>query len=286
MLPELNIGYSPNAGVTREIVVKYNMGIEVVRGFEEVALAEAADLAYSVHMPWSEPGIGRLNYAATDPDFRRLCMEMIEGRIVFAAENFPSARLVVIHGAPYRWVAHEHAGGRIGDYELFISALRELADFSAEHGLLLTLENNNAYWVNAAGEFSWEDGVATPDMRYFGCTPEHWLAAYDDAGHENFKLCLDTAHACTYAHTFEDHAQRPGVLLSYLERPEAIGHVHWNGHELFEPEGRLDKHLNVGKGTIPIEVHRKVKNLGIPVVLEHFHGEAALVEELAYIAAL
>ncbi len=286
MLPQLNIGYSPNAGVTRDLVVKYNMGIEVVRGFEEVALAEAADLARSVHMPWSEPEIGRLNYAATDPDFRRLCMEMIEGRIVFAAENFPTARLVVIHGAPYHWVAHEHPGGRIGDYELFISALRELADFAGEHGLLLTLENNNAYWVNAAGEFSWEDGVPTPDMRYFGSTPEHWLAAYDDAAHENFKLCLDTAHACTYAHTFEDHAQRPGVLLSYLERPEAIGHVHWNGHELFEPEGRMDKHLNVGKGTIPIEVHRKVKNLGIPLLLEHFHGEEALVEELAYIDAL
>jgi len=286
MLPELVMGYTPESGVTRDLVVRYGMRIEVCRKAEEAALEQAADLAYSVHMPWSEPEIGRLNYAAVDADFRRMCIEMIEGRIAFAAEHFPAARLVVIHGSPYRWAIHEHVGGRTGDYELFIAGLRELAGFAGRHGLLLTLENNNAYWVNAAGEFCWESAVVSPDMRYFACSPQHWLQAYDDAAHENLKLCLDTAHACTYGHTIDDHGERAEALLSFLDRPEAIGHVHWNGHQAFEPQGRVDKHLCIGTGTIPSEMHRRVKYLGIPAVLEHFHGEEALVEELAYIDAL
>jgi len=95
MLPELVMGYTPESGVTRDLVVRYGMRIEVCRKAEEAALEQAADLAYSVHMPWSEPEIGRLNYAAVDADFRRMCIEMIEGRIAFAAEHFPAARLVV-----------------------------------------------------------------------------------------------------------------------------------------------------------------------------------------------
>ena len=286
MIPRLNMGYAPNSGVTREIIVKYDMRVEVAKAYFDDALAEVAELVGSVHLPWNEADLGRLNYAAVDEEFRRASIERIRDTIVFAAEHFPTAELTVLHGAPYRWIAHEHEAGRVGDYELFIAGLRELADLAAEHDLLLTLENNNCYWLNAAGEFAWENAEPTPEMRYFGCTPQHWLAAYDDVAHDSLKLCLDTAHACTYAHTIEDHAERAATLLSYLDRPEAIAHVHWNGHQAFEPEGRLDKHLNVGKGSIPEEVHRRVKELDASHLLEHYLGEDALVEELAYIEAL
>ena len=62
--------------------------------------------------------------------------------------------------------------------------------------------------------------------------------------------------------------------------------MHWNGHHAFEPEGRLDGHLNVGAGTIPEEVHRRVRDLDATHLLEHYHGEAELRRELAFIRGL
>jgi sugar phosphate isomerase/epimerase len=285
-VPKLSISYTPTNGVTRELLAKYDMRVEVGQAYYEDAVANVADLVASVHLPWNEAELGRHNYAAVDNEFRRVSIDRIRAAIVFAGRHFPAAEVAVLHGAPYRWMTHEHEGGRVGDYELFIAGLREFADLTAQYELLLTLENNNCYWVNAAGEFSWEDAAPTPDMRYFGCTPEHWLAAYDDVAHANLKLCLDTAHACTYAHTIADHGERTEALLSYVARPEAIAHVHWNGHQAFEPEGRTDKHLNVGKGSIPEALHRRVKQLDASHLLEHYHGEDALIEELAYIDAL
>ncbi len=287
MLPPLSVSFKPEAGITRQIVERYDLLVEVA-GTEKVVeqVSPVADLVYAVHMPFNEAPLGRLNYAATDADYRHRALDRIKQCLRAASGNFANAEIAVIHGAPSRWAPHEHAGAREGDYELFIEGLRELAEHAADAGLLLVLENNNAYWIDAQGKFSWRDSSENPDTRYYACTPPHWLRSWEDAAHENLKLCLDTAHACTFAHTIDDYAERTQALLSYFDRPEAIAHVHWNGHLAFEPEGRVDEHLPVGDGTIPTEVHRRIKYLGVRPTLEHYQGEAALERELEYIRGL
>ncbi|NLJ35213.1 MAG: TIM barrel protein [candidate division WS1 bacterium] len=288
MEPRINLGYYPEKGVTRELLTKYDLGLEVLlqQPRIEQAAAEVADLVYSVHVHWLQADIGRYNFAAIDPEFRQLSLDIMEASLAEGATHFPQAQVAVIHGAPARWAGHPHPGGDGGDYDLFIAGLRELADYAHDQGLRLVLENNNSYWVDRTGKFGWQDARPSIDMRYFGCGPEDWLKAYDDAAHDNLKLCLDTAHAFTWAHHIADHDKRIEAVLTYFQRPEAIAHVHWNGHEAFEPDGRVDGHLNVGKDTIPTQIHRNVKALGVPVILEHYYGEEALVEELAYIKSL
>ncbi len=286
-LPPLNVSFKPEAGITRHIVERHDLLVEVA-GTEKVVeqVSPVADLVHAVHMPFNEAPLGRLNYAAPDTDYRRRVLGRIKQCLQAASGSFRNAEIAVIHGAPSRWILHEDAGAREGDYDLFIEGLRELADCAAEAGLLLVLENNNCYWYNSKLEYTWQDSESRPDLRYYGCSPDHWLKSWDDAAHQNLKLCLDTAHACTYAHTIDDHAERTEALLSYFDRPEAIAHVHWNGHLAFEPEGRLDGHLPVGDGTIPAEVDRLIKHLGVRPTLEHYHGEAALERELEYIRGL
>ncbi len=287
MTPKLGIIYmKPKHEPGAEVLRRHDLTVEVASRQMTELPPDIAERVASVHMPYSTPELGRLNYAAVDSEFRQISLEIIENAMRQAAELLPDAGLVVIHGSPQRFVGESQAGGEIGDYGLYIQSLRRLADTAAENGLRLMLENNRRYWTNAAGEMAWEDSAPAENFVYFAIEPDDWLQSYHDVGHENLKLCLDTAHACCTVHAVADHDERVEQFMRFLSDPEAIGHVHWNGHELFEPEGRLDKHLNVGKGTIPIEVHRKVKSLGIPLLLEHFHGEEALVEELAYIEML
>lgn len=282
----LSLGYNPSSGLTREILVRHGLTVEVSHRFRREAAEDVPDLAASVHLPWTDPEFGRLNYAAAEPTFRELCLDRIRAAIEFSAKRFPSARLAVMHGSPERWAPHAHSDGRVGDYDAFIAGLRTLADVAGTHGMLLTLENNNRYWVNSEQRITWQGSEPASDMCYFGCGPDAWRQAFHDASHENLRLCLDTAHACTWAHAIPDPAERRAALLSYLAEPSAIAHVHWNGHQAFEPEGRVDKHLSVGTGSIPRELHQGIARLPASHLLEHFHGEAALVEELAFIHAL
>ncbi|MFP3903969.1 MAG: TIM barrel protein [Armatimonadota bacterium] len=285
VLPPLNVSFKTTSGITREVVERYGLCVEVASA-DTGTKAVVADLTYAVHMPFNEAPLGRLNYAATDEDFRNRSLERIKECLRAAGSDFPDAQVAVIHGSPARWTIHEHAGARVGDYDLFIQGLRELADCAADSRVLLVLENNNWYWYNDSFEYTWINSEPHPDLRYFAATPADWIRAWEDAAHDNLKLCLDTAHACTYSHTVSDHDKRAETLLSYFDRPEAIGHVHWNGHLAFEPEGRIDGHLTVGDGTIPVEVHGRIKQLGVRPTLEHYHGEEALERELEFIRRL
>ena len=287
MLPQLGLLYlKPRHEVTVEVLRKYDLTVEVsTRQIAEVP-PEMAGYVTSVHMPYSTHELGRLNYAAVDDDFRELSLEIIEEAMRQAGRLYPDAGLAVIHGAPERFAWEAQPAGQFGDYELYIRSLRRLADSAADNGFRLMLENNRRYWTNAAGEMAWEDSAPADNLVYFAIEPNDWLQSWHDVAHENLKLCLDTAHACCTVHAIADHEQRVAELMRFLDEPEALGHIHWNGHELFEPEGRVDKHLNVGQGTIPQEMHRRIKHLAASHLLEHYHGEAALAEELAYIEAL
>lgn len=285
-LPELSISYNPADGATGELARKYGMTVEVPCAARHEDAAVVADITDSVHLAWNEPDLGRLNYAAVDEAFRRACVRRLEESMDSAARHFPRARLVVVHASPQRWRHHEHAGGRVGAYGLFVDSLRYLAHRAAGHGLLLALENNNAYWLNDNNEWDWRGGALKAHARYFADSPQQWQQTHRDVACESFKLCLDTAHACTWAHQIQDHAERVEALLSFLSQPDAIAHVHWNDHELFAPEGRIDRHLCVGTGTVPTQAHRSIRNLGVRPLLEHYHGEDALRAELSCIEAL
>ncbi len=287
MLPQLSLLYlKPRHEVTVEVLRKYDLTVEVsARQITEIP-PEMADYVTSVHMPYSTHELGRLNYAAVDDDFRELSLQMIEEAMRQAARLYPDAGIAVIHGAPERFAWEAQPAGQFGDYDLYIGSLRRLADTAADNGFRLMLENNRRYWTNAEGEMAWEDAAPAANLIYFAIEPADWLQSWHDVAHENLKLCLDTAHACCTVHAVADHEQRVAELMRFLDEPEALGHIHWNDHELFEPEGRLDKHLNIGKGTIPPKIHRRIKYLDASHLLEHYHGEDALVEELAYIESL
>ena len=64
--------------------------------------------------------------------------------------------------------------------------------------------------------------------------------------------------------------QREGKISAFLSRPDLIKHVHWSDNYLYDVRGRKDSHLSVGKGTIPTDFHRLVKELDATILLEHF----------------
>ena len=77
-----------------------------------------------------------------------------------------------------------------------------------------------------------------------------------------------------------------GVSEAFLEKPDLIRHVHWSDNYLYDQRGRNDSHLSVGKGTLPTEMHRRIKRLDATILLEHFYTFEELAEELEYIDSL
>ena len=74
--------------------------------------------------------------------------------------------------------------------------------------------------------------------------------------------------------------------MSFVSRPELIKHVHWNDNYLYDTRGRTDSHALLGKGTLPLDLHRAIKSLDATIVIEHFYSVGELEEELEFIAAL
>ena len=120
----------------------------------------------------------------------------------------------------------------------------------------------------------------------FGASPEEWAQVCEDVDRPNVGLCLDSSHACTYAHSFADPGKRTERVLAFLTVPHLIRHVHWNDNYLYDVRGRTDSHAVLGKGSLPIELHRGIKRLDATVVLEHFYSIEELEEELGFIEGL
>ncbi len=74
--------------------------------------------------------------------------------------------------------------------------------------------------------------------------------------------------------------------MSFLSIPELIKHVHWNDNYLYEARGRNDSHALLGKGTLPLEMHKAIKSLEATILLEHFYSIEELEKELEFIASL
>ena len=247
-------------------------------------IEDYSDVLISAHAP-ATIGELRLNVAATDDAFRRESIDHISA-YVDRASRFPKVRQVNIHFAPRRWVDDTQLRGQRGDYGRLIDGVREIAAFAAARDIEIVMENGTAKWFGVDDDVPAEAVDWSDRNVYFGMAPEEWVQVCEDVDRPNVGLCLDSSHVCTYAQTFADHSRREEVAMAYLARPELIRHVHWSDNYLYDPRGREDSHLSVGKGTLPTELHRGIKRLDATLLLEHFYTEEELDEELAYIDGL
>ena len=243
-----------------------------------------SDLMSSAHAPTEKDGM-RINIGATDKEFREESIRAMLDFIEMVVE-FPRVRKVNMHPGPKQWPDTAQTTGRYGDYGLMIDGIRRIADFAAEKGLDLVLENNNANFSDVPDDLPAEEIDWSERKQSFGASPEEWMQIGLDVDRTNVGLCLDSSHSCTYAHTFSDPKRREEAVMAFVSRPELIKHVHWNDNYLYDVRGRTDSHAVLGKGTLPLDMHRAIKSLDATIVIEHFYSVEELEEELEFIKGL
>ena len=256
---------------------------EASMGDDIEAIQEYAGVLISAHAPVTI-GAMRLNYGATDEDFRNRSIAHIIDYIE-KARQYPNVRQINMHPGPRLWLNEEQTEGREGDYDLMIDGIRQIAAHAAGFGLEIVLENNNAYWAGVPDETPLEDVDWSKRNTSFGSAPEEWIRICEDTDRDDVGLCLDSSHTCTYAHTF-DPAERADVVMRFLAKPHLIRHVHWSDNHLYDLKGRNDSHAVLGKGSLPIELHRGIRDLDATLLLEHFYTTEELEGEIEFIAAL
>ena len=251
---------------------------------DDIEILDAySEFLISAHAP-ATIGEARLNYAATDPDFRRMSIETIVG-FIHKASRYPHIRQENMHFAPKRWVADTQPAGQEGNYSLLIDAIREIGKVAEENNIEIVLENNNAYWADVPDNVQHDEVDWDLRNAYFGMAPEEWIQTCEDVNRPNVRLCLDSSHVCTYAHTLPEELREERVL-AFLDQPALIKHVHWSDNYLYDSRGRNDSHLELNKGSLPTELHRRIKYLDATLLLEHFYSVHGLEEELVFIDSL
>lgn len=237
----------------------------------------------SAHAP-VKLGDQRLNYASTDEEFRRQSIENVK-RFVDQARRYPRVRKVNLHFPPKRWNDGVQTHGQIGDYGLMVDAIREIAGFAERYGIEVVLENNNVYWDDVPEDLCLDRVDWGEQNFHFGASPEEWVQVCEEVDCSNVGLCLDSSHTVTYAHMFPED-RREDRVMAFVARPDLIRHVHWNDNYLYDLRGRVDSHALLGKGTLPVALHRCIKGLDATLLLEHFYSTEDLEEELQFIKSL
>ncbi len=251
------------------------MGIEEMRPF--------ADFLISGHAPVKKDEV-YLNLASTDDRLRENAIDR-QLAYVNAVAQLPKLKQINLHFAPRRWVDDAQPDGHEFDYDRQIDAIRQIAAMAAERGIEIVLENLPVTWRDVPDDTTGDQVDWSNRNAYFGTTPEEWIGVCEEVARPNVALCLDSSHACTYAHLFPEH-KRPEVMMSFLARPDLLKHVHWSDNYLYDSRGREDSHAFVGKGTLPEEIHRTIKGLDATLMLEHSPPPEELEEELEYIDGL
>ena len=276
------LGVTSSAGL--DTLRRFGLNTEASMADDIDEMGDFADVMVSAHAPSVIGEDVRLNIAATDSDFRQTSIRVIVDYVERAA-RYPNVRKINMHFAPKRWNDDAQTTGREGDYELMIDGIREVAAFCERHDLELVLENLNSYWSDDIKETPREQVDWSHRNQYFGMPPEEWQQIVLDVDRANVGLSLDSSHVVTYAHRFPEE-QREERVLAFLSRPELIRHVHWNDNYLYDARGRTDSHAPLDKGTLPTEMHRRIKYLDATLLLEHFYDVEVLEEELEFIDGL
>ena len=242
-----------------------------------------AEVLTSAHAPALKDGL-RLNIAATDDVFRQISVNHVLSYIEMA-RRYPNVQQVNIHPPPRQWLDEGQTAGRYGDYGRLVDGMRQIADYAADWGIEIVVENLNAYFTGVPDDIPPDQIDWTDRNQAYGSSPDEWIQICKDVDRPNVGLCLDSSHSCTYAHTFPED-RRHDLVMGFLAEPDLIRHVHWNDNYLYDVRGRQDSHALIGKGTLPVELHRAIKKLDATIVIEHFYTIEDLEEELEYIECL
>ncbi len=278
---EHQLGVTSAAGL--DTLRRFGLNTEASMADDIDDMAGLADVLVSAHAPAVVDDM-RLNVAATDADFRKTSVQVIVDYIDRAA-RYPNVRQINMHFAPKRWTDASQTAGREGVYDLLIDGIRQVAAFCERYDRELVLENLNSYWSDDIKGTPYDQVDWSRRNEYFGMAPEEWQQVAVDVDRGNVGLCLDSSHVVTYAHRFPED-QREERVLAFLTRPELIRHVHWNDNYLYDGRGRDDSHAPLNRGTLPTEMHRRIKYLDATLLLEHFYDVEVLEEELAFIDSL
>ena len=261
---------------------RLNLTTEV--GWPDLQTNTFWDLAISGHAPASKGG-RPLNIAATDDKFRKISIDEFLG-YVDLVRKLPRLKQVNMHPPPRQWLDESEVAVRQSEYGLMIDGFRQIAAAAATWGIEIVLENSTVDWAHIRDDISAEHADWGSVNVDFGVAPEEWIQICEDVSRENFALCLDTSHACTHAHTISVMERRAEIVMAYVSKPDLIRHVHWNDNFLYDSRGRADSHALLGKGTMPVDLHKVVKGLDATLLIEHFYTVEDLEEELEYIAQL
>lgn len=282
----------PVAGV--DVMKHYGLYCEDRYNWAVESNPELMERTLSGHAPfeWDYKGNPiRLNLASPDDDFRQWSYDLL-AQYIRSAGQTPKARTVVLHSAPRFWPVGGGAEGEVqvvGEYGRLIPMLKKLARLAGDVGVKVVVENNCTRWDEVPIEDEWDSERHLGHVRqYFATYPEEWAQLACDVDEPALGLCLDSSHVTNFAQRFPLD-QRPAIYHRFMDLAgDRLWHVHWNDNYMHSKDGRADPHLNVGQGTVPLDVHRRLWQLPSvrTMLLEHWRGEEALVEELAFIQSL
>ncbi len=249
------------------------------------AIGDFWDVTTSGHAPNGPGGEMRWNVAAIDDEFRNESIAFFIDYVA-RAKHLPNIKKVVMHCSPKRWSHEEQARGDVGEYDRLIEGIRQIAAFAEQHGIEIVLENDVLKWTGIPDEVTADQVDWESRNQIFGVSPEEWIQICIDVDQPNVGLCLDGSHVSTHVQLFDGAERRREVIMAYLARPDLIRHVHWNDNYVFDVRGRTGTHVLIGKGTLPVEFHRRIKGLGATILLEHYETIEDLEEELEFIKGL
>ena len=236
---------SNDAGTRYQLSAVEGTGVENLRRLgltTELGLADSEkmaafrDLAISGHAPQEKGGVP-LNIASTDHVIRQMSIVEFLG-YVDLIRKLPRLKKMNMHPPHRQWVDEGQTSGQQGDYGLMIDGIRQIARAAARWGIEIVLENNEVDWSRIADHVPADQADWTDSNVSFGTAPEEWVQICVDVGRPNVALCLDTRHACSYAHTIADPERRTEAVVAFVARPELVRHVHWKESYLYDTRGR------------------------------------------------
>ncbi len=248
---------------TPQFLEKYELGVEAHIGRYDKfpSWEQYIPFTHGVHLPYA-----KLNLAAIDDDLRAHSIDTVKAAINIGC-RYPVEKMVM-----HTMGIESLDGVFLGTYERMIEGLRDLADYAATKKITLCIENQAQH---------------IPHRKIYGVTADEWYQIQVDVCRENVMLTLDTSHAACAAALLAGEQARFAYMYEFLKHPDRIGRVHWSDSRLKNAEAYYkDMHLIPGEGDLPIEFHRRIKNLNAVKTLEQKRSEEDVLQGLAFINSL
>ena len=221
---------------TPEFLSANGLGVEVHISRDDVRPGWDSYLPFvgGVHLPYS-----KLNLAALDQELRQKSIQTIQDAMDTGSQY--KIPYMVMHTCGTESSEFQ----QVGSYRNMIDSIGTLADYAANKGITLCIENA---------------ALHQPKRRVYGIFANEWFQIQKDVAHPNVLLTLDTSHAATSAAMLHYRPEdRFAYLYEYLKHSERIGRVHWSDSRLSGGEAYFDDlHLVPGQGDLPRDFHQKI----------------------------